>query len=55
MEEIDARALVKITHDNIKIEHIRENPITITTKTSTLNFLHQIKKQLSEIGVNKRF
>lgn len=55
MEEIDARALVKTTHNNIKIKHIRENLTTITTKTPTLNFLHQMKKKLSEIGDNKRF
>ena len=34
-EEVEARAPVKITHNNIKIEHIRQNPTTTIAKNLT--------------------
>lgn len=40
MEEVEARAPVKTTHDSTKSEHNQQHPTTTTTKNPTQNLLH---------------
>lgn len=42
IEEVEARALVRTTHNSTKIEHTRQHLMTTTTKNLTQNFSHPV-------------